>query len=332
MVDNDSDEYENDGKMYEVSFPAEMNIPPSVDAGPDQTISFGEGATLNGDVFDDGNPDPPGTVTTLWSQVSVPQTGVVVTFTDPNKVDTTASNFTVPGEYILRLTADDSELPVFDEVTITVNPPSINQAPSVDAGPDQEITLPDEAILNGTVTDDGLPDPPALVTDWSVVSGPGPVTFADVSAEDTTASFSAEGIYVLHLTASDGELSVFDEVTITINPPGINQAPIVYAGPNQEITLPEETILDGTVTDDGFPDPPALVTDWSVVSGPGLVTFEDASAVDTTASFSMDGVYQLLLTADDSELSAFDTILISVNPAPVRYVWLPMILSVSTNQ
>jgi len=94
-----------------------------------------------------------------------------------------------------------------------------HQPPTVDAGPDQTITLRDGAILDGTVSDDGLPDPPgAVTTTWSQVSGPGVVTLADANAVDTTASFSEAGTYVLRLTADDGELRASDEVTITVNP------------------------------------------------------------------------------------------------------------------
>ncbi len=68
-------------------------------------------------------------------------------------------------------------------------------------------------ILAGTATDaDGDP----LVTTWSVVSGPGTVTFADSSAVTTTAEFSAVGTYVLRLAAFDGQDTSFDEVTITV--------------------------------------------------------------------------------------------------------------------
>jgi hypothetical protein len=230
-----------------------------------------------------------------------------VAFTDASAVDTTAS-FTVDGIYTLRLTADDGELSAFDEVTITVNPVP-NQAPTVNAGTDQTITLPNDAILDGTVTDDGLPGP--FSTTWSVSSGPGAVTFIDDTAVDTTASFSADGTYVLRLTADDGALSSFDELTITVNP-APNQAPTVDAGPDQTITLPNDAVLDGTVTDDGLPGP--FNTTWSVSSGPGEVTFADDTAVDTTASFSVDGMYTLRLTADDGELTAFDEVIITVLP------------------
>ncbi len=103
-----------------------------------------------------------------------------------------------------------------DVVFITALSP-VNQAPVVNAGTDQTITLPAGASLDGTVSDDGLPEPPGAVsTTWSQVSGPGTVTFANASAVDTTATFSAAGTYVLRLTADDSLLSTSDEVTITV--------------------------------------------------------------------------------------------------------------------
>src|SRR5262245_44084420 len=51
-------------------------------------------------------------------------------------------------------------------------PPPVNQPPGVNAGLDQTITLPSSANLIGTVSDDGLPNPPgAVTTTWSKVSG-----------------------------------------------------------------------------------------------------------------------------------------------------------------
>jgi hypothetical protein len=98
-----------------------------------------------------------------------------------------------------------------------------NQAPTVDAGPDQSISLPNTANLSAaTVVDDGLPIPPGVVTTtWSQVSGPGTTTFGNANEVDTTASFSVEGTYVLRLSADDGALSATpDELTVTVNPQG----------------------------------------------------------------------------------------------------------------
>jgi hypothetical protein len=96
-----------------------------------------------------------------------------------------------------------------------------NTAPTVSAGPDQTMTLPNTAALDGTVTDDGLPTPPGVTTTtWSVVSGPGTVTFGNVNAVDTTASFSVDGAYVLRLTADDSALTTADDIALTVNPAG----------------------------------------------------------------------------------------------------------------
>ena len=288
------------------------NQPPSADAGPDQAIMLPSGATLDGTVTDDGQPNPPKMVTTLWSVASGPGT---VTFTNAAAIDATAS-FSVAGIYVLRLTASDSALGASDEVTITVSPP--NLAPTVSAGPDQTIGLPANATLDGTVTDDGLPNPPAMVTTvWSQLSGPGTATFANATAVDTTASFSAAGVYVLGLTASDGIASVTDEITVTVR--AVNRAPIANAGPDQAIVLPALVTLDGTVADDGLPNPPAVSTAWSVVSGPGQVSFANAAAIDTTAGFSKAGTYVLRLTASDGALTGVDdvAVVVSYNGEPL---------------
>ena len=55
---------------------------------------------------------------------------------------------------------------------------------------------------------------------------------------------------------------------------------------NQTITLPAEANLAGTASDDGRPNPPGGITiAWSKLSGPGTVSFGNASAAVTTASF-----------------------------------------------
>src|SRR5207249_2980123 len=68
-----------------------------------------------------------------------------------------------------------------------------------------------------------------------------------------------------------------------------NQPPTVNAGPNQTITLPAYANLTGTASDDGLPTNSTLRTTWSKVSGPGIVTFYNANALNTTASFSAAG-------------------------------------------
>jgi hypothetical protein len=71
--------------------------------------------------------------------------------------------------------------------------------------------------LTGSALDETLPGG-ELTTEWTQVSGPGPVVFADSSRIDTTATFTTAGTYVLRLTASDGEFTITDDVTVVVQP------------------------------------------------------------------------------------------------------------------
>ncbi len=301
-LDNDGASY--GGQLMYLTVATPIDQPPTVNAGVDQTITLPATASLDGTVTDDSL----SALTTVWTMTSGPG---IVTFTDASLVDTTAS-FDTAGDYVLRLTATDGTGSVLDEVAITVAPAPIDLSPTVDAGVDQTITLPATASLDGTVTDDSLS---ALTTVWTMTSGPGIVTFTDASLVDTTASFDTAGDYVLRLTATDGTGSVLDEVAITVAPAPIDLSPTVDAGVDQTITLPASATLDGTVTDDSVS---ALTTVWSMTSGPGTVTFTDASLVDTTASFSVDGIYVLRLTATDGTGSVSDEVTITVSPNPAN--------------
>ncbi|MBX2868862.1 MAG: hypothetical protein KTR18_09315 [Acidiferrobacterales bacterium] len=194
------------------------NAAPTVEAGPDQTITLPAVATLDGAVGDDGLPNPPGAVSTTWSAVSGPGTA---TFSDPSSTTTNVS-FDVAGVYVLRLSGSDSVLSNFDEVVVTVSDaPPVNTAPNVNAGSDLAVALPSSLILDGSVEDDGLPNPPAsLTTTWSVVSGPGSVSFANASVVDTSATFSSVGVYVLRLSATDSALSSEDDMQVVVTSPG----------------------------------------------------------------------------------------------------------------
>ncbi len=293
------------------------NLAPVVNAGADQTITLPANASLNGSVADDGKPTGV-TVTSTWSKVSGPGT---VTFANANALNTTAT-FSIEGTYVLRLTADDSEYTGSDTITIVVNPVPPNVAPTVNAGADQVIQPPAmSAALLGTVNDDGQPPGSTLTYLWSKVSGPGNVTFSAPTALAANATFSETGVYILRLTANDSELSGSDDVRITIN--GTNKAPTVNAGADQTVAHPTIVNLIGTVNDDGLPIDSTLTFSWTKISGPGTVTFGNASALTTTASFSLAGTYVLRLTASDTALSGFDELSITLTPPPTAGINSP---------
>lgn len=81
-----------------------------------------------------------------------------------------------------------------------------------------------------------------------------------------------------------------------------------------------QSTLKPQVMDDGQPDPDtSLSFNWTLDSGPGTLTFDDASLRNPTVTASTAGVYTVSLTADDGALSdtvSFD-LLIGEGAAPV---------------
>jgi len=115
-----------------------------------------------------------------------------------------------------------------------------NQAPVFlsGSGP-QTVTLPNTVTLTATAQDDGRPKartvrdiedvssaaPSGLSVRWVHYRGPAGVSFAPGSAaggnqkavtSTTTASFKVPGVYVLRAIASDGALTTFHDVTVTV--------------------------------------------------------------------------------------------------------------------
>jgi hypothetical protein len=126
-----------------------------------------------------------------------------------------------------------------------------NQAPFVNAGADQSVPLSTTLTLTGSVTDDGLPNPPETITvAWTQLSGPGSITFENPAVAYTTATFSAAGTYVLQLAAYDGALSASDEVTVTVTAP----------------SSPAPTIPSFTATPGSVPEGSTTTLAWSTTN------------------------------------------------------------------
>lgn len=79
--------------------------------------------------------------------------------------------------------------------------------------------------------------------------------------------------------------------------------------------LGQEVLLNGSVEDDGLPRESKLSIAWKMLSGPGTVTFANASQPATRARFSAVGVYELELSGTDTEHRNAVKIRVTVNPA-----------------
>jgi uncharacterized repeat protein (TIGR01451 family) len=295
---------------------------------------------------DDGLPVVPGTSSAIsyasWEVVNGPSHDVAFDL-NPASPPTGEKglgvyNFPLVGDYLIGLTVTDGQLTAHAETPVTVGAAAdTNHGPQIDMGPSQSIPLGVQASLFAQIYDDGLPYGVTNVT-WSV-SGtpPGSVNFTDPDSPITQATFGAAGNYILQLTATDGELTAWEQTLVVVGtaPAASSGAasyavPLVSAGPDQTITFPTATVaLNGSASEPGLTAGTAIPVLWSQVSGP-TATIAAPSSVATTASFITTGTYVFKLTATYGELFASSTVQITVNGPPGTTNHAPVVSFSST--
>ena len=282
------------------------NIAPTANAGPNQNITLPNNSVS---VSGSGS-DPDGTIVSYqWSQISGP---AQFTILSPNQAQTTINNL-VQGTYQFQLTiTDNSGATGSDVVVITVNA-TANQSPVANAGSNQSITLPVNTVtLSGSGTDS---DGTVISYQWTKVSGPSQYSIASPTQAQTTINNLVQGIYQFQLTVTDNSGSTgIDIVIITVNA-APNQPPVVDAGADQNITLPNNSVtLTGTAND---PDGNIVSYLWSKISGPAQSNIVSVSQIQTVVNNLVQGVYQFQLSVtDNSGATTTDFVTITVNPAP----------------
>lgn len=112
-----------------------------------------------------------------------------------------SGSYTVGGNGYDSVTIQDNDIPP----TIYVTSPTA-QAPLVASG--------QGVIVSAFVADDGTPQPVTLL--WTQVSGPGAATFETPTLATSPVTFSADGVYVLRVTGTDGQFAVSDQVTVIV--------------------------------------------------------------------------------------------------------------------
>jgi hypothetical protein len=95
--------------------------------------------------------------------------------------------------------------------------PSLLEAPSPSTSAvELAARVGQELTINAQIEDDGLPRGGKVTSNWRKNSGPGEVTFSEVSTGPTRVKFAAPGTYELELSATDGERSSRLKVTVVV--------------------------------------------------------------------------------------------------------------------
>ncbi len=185
--------------------PCNGNTAPIANAGPNKSGQTSQSLSFSAS----GSSDPGGSISSYSWNFGDGQSASGVS---------TSHSYASAGSFTVTLTVIDNCSASSSDIALVTIQSQSNQAPAVNAGLDQSITLPALANLDATVSDDGLPSNPGQLSfAWTKQSGPGNVSFGNSLASDTSASFSIDGSYVLRLTVSDGALSATDTVSITVN-------------------------------------------------------------------------------------------------------------------
>ncbi len=292
-----------------------FNVPPTANAGPDQTVTELTPVNLDGS----GSADPDGAIATYaWTQTGGP--GVTLTNGSTPTPSFTAPDVTIAEILTFQLTVTDNN-PVnpkqgTDTVEITVEPP--NAAPVANAGPDQTVNEQTAVNLDGTGSTDS--DGTVASYAWAQTAGTGVTLTGGNTATPTFTAPSVDAAgetltFELTVTDDDGDTNT-DTVDIQVdNDPSLTAPPTAVAGADQVVSASDIVTLNGASSSDS--DGTITAYQWTQTSGP-TVTLNNANtavATFTAPAAPATLVFQLEVTDNDAATGT-DSITVRVNAPP----------------
>jgi hypothetical protein len=282
------------------------------DAGPDQSVREDDTVILDG-----SNSSPRFWIRSyLWEQTGGSPT-VVLADANTAKASFTAPNVGSEGVSLtFRLTVSYFFWFPADTDSTIVNVRFVNDPPTADAGPDQNVGEETTVTLDGSNSFD--PDDGIESYRWKQIAGPS-VSLSDPEAAQPTflaPNVEPDGVsFTFELTVADvGGLQSSD--TAIVNVTWLNDPPTANAGADQTVLEKSTVTLDGSNSSD--PDDGIESYRWKQVAG-ASVTFSDPTEHRPTfeaPSFDDSGdqllIFELIVT-DDGGLQSSDSTNVSVS-------------------
>jgi hypothetical protein len=284
-------------------------VPPTANAGPNQTLSLtqvNQLVSLNGS----GSTSPGNLpLTYSWSFQSLPQ-GSNATLSNPTAIQPTFIADRI-GIYLVNLTVNNG---FFTSPVATVQISASNQKPTANAGANQSATINSLVQLNGSASTD--PNSLPLTYTWSITTAPGNnfPPLSNPNAVNPTFTLATTGTYIAQLIVCNA-YQCSDPATVTISTQLL--PPTANAGSGQTVNVGTPVNLSGLASSD--PQNLPLTYSWSITSRPATSTAQLNSLTSPTPSFTPDrhGDYQVQLTVSNGTLTSNPvTVLISTNYVP----------------
>lgn len=286
------------------------HVPPTANAGPNQTVLVGATVTLDGSGSFDLNNAP---LTYAWFVASVPP-GSSATLSGANTVNPT---FVADksGNYKIQLLVNDG---VSNSTLASVTISTVNSPPVANAGPSQANVVVGSLVqLNGAASSDTDGNP--LTYSWSLILFPAGSSAVLSSSTAVNPTFTADkdGVYVAQLIVSDLSLPSAP-ATVLISTPGAKLPPTANAGPNQTVPHGTKVTLAGSGTD---PQSLPLTFLWTLLTKPAGSTAVLSSTTIANPMFTADliGPYVAQLVVNNGYGSSAPSMVTisTTNTAPV---------------
>ncbi|BAV08694.1 conserved repeat domain protein [Filimonas lacunae] len=250
-------------KESNVSVLVSLKTPTQADAGADATICANTPYTLNGNrpVLNESG---------TWTVT--PSAGVTISeVTNPK---TAVTGLQLGQSYTFTWTIANACSTTTDDVVITVDK----------VGPQAALAGSDLCLPAGTTSFSLSGNAPASneLGTWSVISGPGTLSFSNVNSYNATVSGVVNGTYQLAWTLStnNGCTPAMDTIAATI----ANTATVPVVSGGGVLCGVSDLTLQGN-------QPTVGIGRWSQVSGPGGAIITDSTAATTTVTYLQEGTY-----------------------------------------
>jgi gliding motility-associated-like protein len=312
----DSEGLSSTDQMILNVLPENTNQVPNVNAGPDKNIKLPQNQTaINGTASDSD-----GSISGVsWTKLS----GGNAILNNQNTLNLELTDLEA-GQYTFELTAtDEDEASASDFMSLTVLPEDANSPPTVNAGSDIQINLPNNSTSITANAND--PDGDVVTYFWSKISGP-QLTITNNDQVTVNISELVEGTYKIRIRVTDEEgATAEDFVNIQVLSETIIEPPVVNAGSNLSVELPRDELVitgqaeseDGTIT--------TLL--WEQISGENL-TLSGENSNELIITNLKEGIFRFRFNAtDNAGQNSFDEVQVNILPEEDEFIPQPPVLN-----